>query len=358
MTPARVTLHGLGDLDRLAADTIIDARAPSEYAEDHLPGAVNLPVLDDAERARIGTIYKTESPFAARKLGAALVARNAARHLETALADRPGGWRPLVYCWRGGQRSGSLALILAQVGWRVSVLDGGWQAWRRQVHRALYDATFPTPVWLLDGDTGTAKTALLAEVARRGGQVIDLEGLARHRGSAFGAMPGGQPAQKAFESALALAIARLDPARPVLIEAESARIGALRLPPALWSAMRAAPRLEISAPVAERARHLAGTYAEITADPAALAERIRALAPLHPKDRIADWLALAGTGAHEPLAAALIRDHYDPRYARQRARNPAPPHARIAAESLAPEALPGLAERILAHLDGAAPDRT
>lgn len=349
MTPRKVRLDGLGDLDGLGVDQIIDARSPAEYAHDHLPGAINLPVLDDAERARVGTIYKHDSPFAARKLGAALVARNAARHLETALADRPGGWQPLVYCWRGGQRSGSLALILAQVGWRVAVLEGGWKAWRRLVHRALYESPFPAPVVLLDGDTGTAKTALLEQVAARGGQVIDLEGLARHRGSAFGALPGGQPAQKAFESALALAIGRLNPARPVLIEAESSRIGALRLPPALWTAMRAAPRITIEAPIAARARHLARAYADLGADRDRLAARIRALSPLHPRDRIADWLALAQAGAHESLAAGLIRDHYDPRYARLR--DPARPETRLATDSLEPEALPPLAERILGHLN-------
>jgi len=345
MTP--VTLNGLADLDRLGADTIIDVRSPSEYAEDHLPGAINLPVLDDAQRARVGTVYKQVSPFAARKLGAALVARNAAHHLETALADRPGGWRPLVYCWRGGQRSGSFAAILDRVGWRVGVLAGGWQAWRRLVHRQLYETPFPARLVLLDGDTGTAKTALLAEAARQGGQVIDLEGLARHRGSALGAMPGGQPSQKRFETGLALALSRLDPARPVLVEAESARIGALRLPPALWSAMRAAPRVEITAPLAARARHLARAYADLATDREDLSARLAGLAALHPRERIARWQALAGGGAHEALAAELMRDHYDPAYARARSRRPQPAAATLAADSLEPEALPDLAGRLL-----------
>jgi tRNA 2-selenouridine synthase len=344
-----VELKAIADLDRLGVDEILDVRSPAEWAEDHLPGAVNLPVLDDAERARVGTIYTRESRFLARKVGAALVARNAARHLEGYLADKPAGYRPLVYCWRGGQRSGSFALILGQIGWQVRVLKGGWRSWRGLVAAALYDTPFPTPVRLLDGDTGTAKTALLAEVARQGGQVIDLEGLARHRGSIFGAEAGGQPAQKGFESALAVAIARLDPTRPVLIEAESARIGALRLPPSLWAAMRAAPRIEIAAPLEERARHLAHAYADLTADPARLAGQIAALAALHPKDRIAHWQALAGAGAHQDLAADLMRHHYDPRYARLRERAE-PPAARIAADNLAPAALPGLAARVMAAI--------
>lgn len=347
MTP--VELKAIADLDRLGVDEILDVRSPAEWAEDHVPGAVNLPVLDDAERARVGTIYTRESRFLARKVGAALVARNAARHLEGYLADKPANYRPLVYCWRGGQRSGSFALILGQIGWQVRVLAGGWRSWRRLVVAALYDAPFPAPVVLLDGDTGTAKTALLAEVARQGGQVIDLEGLARHRGSIFGAEAGGQPAQKGFESALALVMARLDPARPVLIEAESPRIGALRLPPALLVAMRAAPRIEIAAPLAERAGHLARAYADLTADPARLAGQIAGLAPLHPQERIAHWQALVGAGAHVELAAELMRHHYDPRYARLRDRV-APPAARIEADSLAPEVLPGLAARVIAAM--------
>jgi tRNA 2-selenouridine synthase len=344
----RLALSALSDLDRIDADEILDVRSPSEWAEDHVPGAVNLPVLDDAERARVGTVYTRESRFLARRIGAALVARNAARHLEGYLADKPATYRPLVYCWRGGQRSGSFALILGQIGWQVRVLDGGWRAWRRLVAGALYDSPFPAPVVLLDGDTGTAKTALLAQAAAQGAQTLDLEALANHRGSIFGAT-GPQPTQKRFESALALALARLDPARPVLVEAESPRIGTLRLPPALLTAMRAAPRIEIAAPLAERARHLARAYADLTADPAALAARIAGLAPLHPKDRITRWQALAAAADHETLAADLMAHHYDPRYARLRASLPTP-IARIEATSLAPDDLPDLAARLIAAL--------
>lgn len=190
-----VTLTRLSDLESLGFDDIIDVRAPAEWAEDHLPEAISLPVLDDAERARVGTIYKQESPFSARKIGAALVAKNAARHLEGALADKPGGWRPLVYCWRGGQRSGSFASILSQIGWRVETVAGGYKSWRSLIVHALYDAPVLSPVVVLDGNTGTAKTELLALMRLQGLQVIDLEALANHRGSLFGGMLGGQPSQ-------------------------------------------------------------------------------------------------------------------------------------------------------------------
>jgi tRNA 2-selenouridine synthase len=321
--PERWTLPGLAVLRDPPFDAILDARAPGEFALDRLPGAVNLPVLDDAERALVGTIYKQDSPFRARRIGAALVARNIARHLDGPLADRPPGWRPLVHCWRGGQRSGALALVLAQVGWRVAVLDGGYRSFRRAVASVLYEAAFPNPVVVLTGGTGTAKTALLAAVAAQGGATIDLEGLANHRGSAFGARPGGQPSQKAFESALALAVVALPPGAPVLVEAESARIGRLGLPPALWAAMRAAPRIELTAPTAARARYLAREYADIAADPAALAAALARLVPLHGRDRVAGWQGLADRGATGALAAALIAEHYDPAYARL----PAPPPA-------------------------------
>src|SRR6056297_789826 len=117
------------ELQALSFDTIIDVRSPSEFAEDHMHGAINLPVLSDAERAQVGTIYVQQDAFLARKIGAALVSRNAASHLEGPLADMGGGWRPLVYCWRGGQRSGAFATILDQVGWRVQVLEGGYQTY-------------------------------------------------------------------------------------------------------------------------------------------------------------------------------------------------------------------------------------
>ncbi|MCC5969567.1 MAG: tRNA 2-selenouridine(34) synthase MnmH [Pararhodobacter sp.] len=314
-----ITLTSLADLDRLGFDEVIDVRSPAEYAEDHVPGAVNLPVLSDDERVRVGTVYTRESRFLARRMGAALVARNAARHLEGYLADKPNGYRPLLYCWRGGQRSGSFALILGQIGWQVGVIDGGWRSYRRLVVDALYDTPFPAPVFVLDGNTGTAKTAILQLVAAQGGQVIDLEALAGHRGSIFGQVPGDvQPSQKTFESVLAMAIAQLDPGRPVLVEAESNRIGALRLPPALWQAMRAAPRLVIDAPLAARAQWLATAYRDLTLDQAQLQHRIAALAPYQPRARIAAWQAMAEAGDFQALAAELMAQHYDPRYGHSR----------------------------------------
>ena len=343
-----IELARLTDLAAQGFDDIIDVRAPLEYAEDHLPGAISLPVLDDDERARVGTVYKQVNTFSAKKLGAALVARNSARHLEEALADKPGGWRPLVYCWRGGQRSGSFALILGQIGWRVETLKGGYKAWRSLVVAQVHDTPIAPRLFVLDGNTGTAKTALLLRLAAMGHQVIDLEGLARHRGSLFGAM-GGQPSQKAFESALAMALAGLDPSRPLIVEAESAKVGNLRVPAPLWTAMCRAPRIEVTAPLHARAAYLTGAYADITADPARLSTVIGQLRPWHAREVIDDWLALAEAGEFPPLALALMRDHYDPRSQKHRERG-AGPIVTLRAESLDDLALDRLAEDIAAAL--------
>jgi tRNA 2-selenouridine synthase len=340
-----ITLSSLSDLATLNFDDIIDVRAPAEFAEDHLPGAISLPVLNDAERAEVGTIYKQVSPFTARKVGAALVAANASRHMQGPLAEKGGGWRPLVYCWRGGQRSGSFATILAQVGWRVETIAGGYKSWRGLVVKALYDDPFPCPVVVLDGNTGSAKTDILNRLPDLGVQVIDLEGLAHHRGSLFGSMPGGQPSQKAFEGALALALSRLDPARPVVVEAESSKVGNCRLPPRLWRAMVDAPRIAIQADAGVRAEYLTRAYADLTADGARLAEIIERLRPAHAKQVIDGWQALATAGEFETLAEALMRDHYDPRYDKHRARM-APPKQEFPAQALDTPALDILALQV------------
>ena len=348
--PASFTVSSLGELNAHGFDAIIDARSPAEHAEDHLPGATNLPVLSNDERARVGTLYKA-SRFEARRLGAALIARNVATHLEGALATAPASFRPLVYCWRGGQRSGAFALILGQIGWRASVLEGGWRAWRRLVVQALYDQPFPAPLRLVDGNTGSGKTELLARVAVLGGQVLDLEALARHRGSVFGLAPGAaQPSQKAFEGALAMAVSRLDPVRPVLVEAESNLIGRLRLPPMLWQAMQAAPRFEIHAPRAARARLIAADYADLAADRPAVARSLAALAPYHSAARLSEWRALADAGATEALAEALMAAHYDPLYNRQRQRR-AGPAATLETDRLDAPALDALARQLRERLD-------
>lgn len=310
--------HTLTDLQfgDLPFDDIIDVRSPAEFAEDHVPGAINLPALSDAERAQVGTIYVQQDRFLARKIGAALVSRNVAAHLEGPLADRDGAWRPLVYCWRGGQRSGSVATIFEQIGWRVAKLEGGYKAYRKLVSDRLYQSDLGLRIVLIDGGTGHGKTQLLTHLADQGAQVMDLEGLANHRGSNFGGWPGGQPAQKMFESRLAQALNALDPARPVFLESESNAIGRVLLPPALWAAMGTAEVIGLSAPLPARARFLMTTYPDLTANADLLRQRIETLRTYQPGQRIADWHMLAEAGDYAALAEGLIEHHYDPRYRR------------------------------------------
>ncbi len=346
------TLSTYNDLTDLAVDTIIDVRAPSEFAEDHLPGAINLPVLDDAQRAKVGTIYKQDSPFNARKIGATLVAQSTAAHLQGPLAGKGGDWQPLVYCWRGGQRSGAFATILDQVGWRVRLLSGGYRSYRRLVSKMLYDGPLPHQMILVSGGTGTAKTRLLQHLENAGGQILDLEALAGHRGSIFGAMAEGQPKQKMFESRLAAACAQLDPNKLTWVEAESSKIGDRVVPPALWTRMCAAPRVEISAPLAARADFLCRAYEDLTSDPAQFGIQIEQMRSFHSADRIGHWHDLAKTGEWNTLAADLIRDHYDPRYAKSAARTTTPLR-RLELPDLSDDTLQQTAQTLLS---GAAPE--
>lgn len=320
-------LASMADLDRF--DTVIDVRSPSEYAEDHIPGSINLPVLDDAQRAQVGTRYAQDSPFAARRLGAALVARNIAGHLEQALADRPKVWRPLVYCWRGGQRSGAMTLVLNQVGWGARQLEGGYRAFRRQVIHDLEQGTGRHRFVVLHGPTGSGKTALLEALGAAGGQVLNLEALARHRGSVLGGVGGApedgddereaggtQPGQKAFETGIWHTLRGLDSARPVYVESESRRIGRLSIPPGLFETLIDSPCLRIAAPLAARVAHLVERYDDIYQRPEALRRRLDYFLPLVGHKAVAQWQQWIEQGRWSDLAQAMVCSHYDPAYRR------------------------------------------
>jgi tRNA 2-selenouridine synthase len=340
-------------------DMVIDVRSPGEFAEDHIPGAVNLPVLTDAERAEVGTVYVQTSRFWARRMGAAYVARNIARHLETALADREGGFAPLIYCWRGGMRSNAMATILSQVGWRTAVLDGGYRTYRRYVTARLYDGSLPHRILLLEGHTGTAKTELLGRLASHGAQVLDLEGLAAHRGSLFGGYADRpQPSQKLFESRLLTALDALDPERAVVIEAESSKIGDRMIPPALWTRLDTAPYVELQAEPAARAQYLVHAYQDIVMDRSALERALERL-PIHPSPaREAAWRALADAGQFAELSQALMALHYDPAYVRARKKHPRRLVEAIPIVPVQPASQEAAAEtiiRIIATLDAERP---
>lgn len=310
-------------IERLAAfDAVIDARSESEFAEDRLPGAVNWPTLDDAQRAEIGTVYKQVSAFEARKRGAVIAARNIAAHVEREALVHPREWSPLVYCWRGGQRSGSLATVLDAIGFRVHVLEGGYREFRRAVIREL--ETLPQGLqWrVLCGRTGTGKSRLLGALAAAGAQVLDLEALAAHRGSVLGLVPGEQqPSQKAFESALWAAMRAFDPTRTVWVESESRTIGRLRLPEALLTRMRASPCVAVQMPLHSRVELLMQDYGHFVRDTEAFCERLTALREVCGGETVARWQTMARAGAHAAVVEALLSQHYDPVYERSMARN-------------------------------------
>lgn len=303
-------------------DAILDVRSPSEFADDHLPGAINLPVLDDAERARVGTLYKQVSPFEAKRVGAALVASNIARHVEGPLAGRTRGWRPLVYCWRGGKRSGALAHVLREIGWDAKTLEGGYKAYRRHVVESLERLPQRFRFRVVHGATGSGKSRLLAALAEAGAQIVDLEGLAAHRGSVLGALPDRpQPSQKLFESQLLAALVALDPARTVFVEGESRRIGQVQLPGALIETMRAAACLRLEAGLETRVALLLDEYRHFFADRAALEAQLGCLVDLHPRATVEAWKALAARGDWRALVLRLLEEHYDPAYRRSATRN-------------------------------------
>ena len=309
-------------MDFSAFDSIIDCRSPAEYAEDHIPGAISAPVLEDAERATVGTMYKQLSPFEAKKLGAALVAKNVARHVQTLFADKPRGWRPLVYCWRGGKRSGAMAHILREVGWDARTLEGGYRAYRRWVVDALEKAPSRYELVVIHGPTGSGKSRLLAALRRAGAQVLDLEGLAAHRGSVLGELPGlPQPTQKRFESLLLHELSALDPGRPVFVEGESKKIGQLQVPEALIARMRGSECVLLDTTLEARVQLLIEEYRHFLADTRSLEKQLDCLAALHGREKIASWKALAARGAWQELVTRLLLEHYDPAYGRSSARN-------------------------------------
>ncbi|MEL6683245.1 MAG: tRNA 2-selenouridine(34) synthase MnmH [Pseudomonadota bacterium] len=341
-------------LDALLAngfDSIIDVRSPAEFAEDHIPGAVNLPALDDAQRAEIGTTFKQISPFDARKLGAGMVIRNVAGHIDGPLSGKDGAWRPILYCWRGGQRSGVFGTILSEIGWRAQTIKGGYQTYRRLVYRFLYEAPLPHQVVLLDGYTGTAKTALLERLAKRGAQILDLEALAHHRGSLLGGLQHAQPMQKGFETSLAAALHALDPTRPVIIEAESSKIGKITLPPSVWKAMQSGPRIVLEVPRPIRAAYLARAYEDILSDPTTLAARLEPLRRLRGHAIVDRWVKLSQDGALPELSAALITEHYDPAYDKSRRIAGNTTVANVKVESLNDEGLDIAADQVMIAAD-------
>jgi len=325
---------------------IIDARTPAEFNQDHIPGAINLPVLSDEERVEIGSLYKRDA-FAASKIGAARISRNIANMLEGPLRETDGSFYPLIYCWRGGQRSQSLGLILSQIGFRVGVIEGGYKVYRQEVVSDLETLPDQFDLRLLSGFTGTCKTRILQLMRTRGFQVLDLEGLANHRGSLLGITPETiQPSQKMFESQLANELSEFDPGRPVWLESESNQIGSIHVPAELWKGMRAAGVVEVRAPLQARVEYLLEEYDYFCEQPDFLKERIGWLRRLRGSEKIQEWFDLIDAQRWPTFVADMLENHYDPTYSRSMKRNADRISEKYNLEALEPLDLEGFIDQL------------
>ena len=343
--PIKYTTHYLSP----SFTAIIDVRSPSEYAEDHIPGSINMPVLNDTERAEVGTMYKQVGGFEAKRRGAALVSRNISYLLETKLANSPKNFSPLIYCWRGGQRSAAMARILSEIGWRVTILEGGYKTYRKQVLDGL-DRIPPTlrPI-ILRGRTGLAKTRILRAAAKLGTQVIDLEGLAAHRGSLLGSEPGlYQPSQRKFESRIFDVMRNLDPMRRVVIEAESNNVGACHIPTELWRSMGRSQSIKITAPLSARVKFLLSDYKHLVAEPERLSPLLDWVAARVGKDAVLRWRKAIADGDWTAFVTSVLENHYDPAYDRSAAKHGHKDLCLLKTQSLDAKAVALLAEKLAA----------
>jgi tRNA 2-selenouridine synthase len=329
-------------------DTIIDVRSPLEFAEDHIVGAINCPVLSDLERQKVGTIYKKVSSFKAKIIGSSLTAKNIAFHIDNNFMEKKGSWQPLIYCWRGGQRSKAFSIVLSEVGWRTNQLKGGYKEYRNQVINFLDNIGPKLKITLISGKTGSAKTKILKSIENEGGQILDLEGLANHKGSLLGKIPDLiQPSQKFFESLIFNKIQNLNLKDKIYIEAESSKIGNIHIPKSIWKKMIKSPRIEISANVELRAKFLVSDYDYMCNDPTLINPIIKGLKNRLSKKLFDEWTNLIDRKKWFDLTKSFLENHYDPSYSSNTIKNDRKVIKKITATSLNNSDIKDIAKRIL-----------
>lgn len=301
-------------------DLIIDARSPREFAVDHLPSALNYPVVNDNEYAQVGTLHRHDT-HKAYLIGVTHSLRNMATWIEE-ISERCGPRsKILVYCFRGGKRSKLWADNLRTIGFKVDLLRGGWKAYRRWVVGGLEVTPRLFDFKVLEGPTGSGKTRLLKALHAAGAQVLDLEKLALHRGSLIGAIPGmTQPSQKDFDSQLLAALRRMDPSKPIFIEAESKKIGNVQLPGALMEAMQNGSMIRINTSMQERIKVWREDFAHFETDPVALLQKLDHLRPIVGNLVVNNWHELASKNQIIIVFEELMVLHYDPAYERSNRR--------------------------------------
>ncbi len=307
-------------------DTVVDARTENEYQLDHLPLAVNWPTLNNLERIEVGTRYKVNA-FEAKKLGAVMAASNISKHIQQHVMDKPRDWKPLTYCWRGGKRSGSLSLILSEIGFKVHIIEGGYKALRNALVEDIPKQVERLNFIVICGPTGSGKTRLLQALASMkdsvsAPQVLDLEALANHRSSVLGVLPGmAQPSQKAFDTLVWNALRQFDSSSPVYVESESKKVGNVTVPESLMQKMRESPCINLQLPLEERVALLLEDYDFFVKDTVFFCERLEALTAARGHELVKKWQALAQSDRCEDVVRELLTLHYDPVYSQSMQRN-------------------------------------
>jgi tRNA 2-selenouridine synthase len=306
---------------------IIDVRSPAEFKEDHVPNSINLPVLSNKERHQIGIKY-TENSFMAKKEGAVIISKNISKIIKKINFSKQD--KVLIYCWRGGLRSLSLYLVLKQIGYDVYLLDGGYKSFRKAVVNFLEKDALKYKFNQIIGITGVGKTLFLKELHKKNFQVIDFEGLAKHKGSILGSLPGvEQPSQKLFETMIYQKLFDFDLKKNVWVEAESIKVGKLSIPSLIWKKMPTGKNIKLNSSIDERVEYILKDYKYFTNNPELMTIALQVLRRIIPKEEYQKIELSLKMKEYRDFVKNLIIYHYDKAYKKTRAESSTSVYAEI-----------------------------